>query len=237
MAELAGTPRVMRLLPRPRRIPVWIILLPLLIGICAAGAYLLRDRIVPLFAGSPARSQTVSGLDLRDIEELVATTGEHRYILTEDEVQRSFRKAKQYFSEYRDNLALREINRLLGSNASVPVQEQARAVKNFIPAPDFTTVRDSFEYDEVADDPFLHDHCYVVWSGKISNLLITESEIRFDFLVGYEENKVLEGIVPVVLDFAAVLEQGMPLEILAEVVADEDTFDLRGLSIHKLRPR
>ena len=234
---LSESPRLIRLLRTRTRFSKSLLLIPAAILIMAIGTYAFRHQIVGLFSRDSARSEEAAFFDLRDIDDIVATGGDHRIILTEDEIRRVFRDAKLYFSSYRDNLSLREINRLLISNASLPVKEQARTLKGLITPPDFTTITDSFEYQEVVANPLLYDQCYIVWSGKISNLEITTEMIRFDFLVGYERNTVLEGIVPVVLDFAATLESGMPLEVLGEVsIQVDDSISIRGISIHKLAP-
>ena len=145
------------------------------------------------------------------------------------------KKAKEYFLSYHDNLALREINRLVLSNASQTVKEQARTIKDFVPEPDFTTIRDSFTFEEVAADPPLYEGCFVVWRGRISNLDVNEERVQFDLLVGYDTSEVLEGVVEVVLNFGVVLTQGRVVEILGAVrLEDGETLSLRGISVHKL---
>ena len=68
-------------------------------------------------------------------------------------------------------------------------------------------------------------------------MAISSDLITFDLLVGYETNEVLLGIVPVVLDFAALLNQGEAVEILGKVsLNDSNGFFLQCISIHKLIP-
>ncbi len=176
-------------------------------------------------------------MSLESIENIVDFSGEYRYLLTEKEIEDTFADVKELFSDYRDNLARREINRLLGSNASPAVKERANIIAGYITTPDFTTIRNPFDYELVAADPFLYNETYVVWKGKLTNLSVTDESITFDLLVGYETNQVLLGVVPVLLEFSAFLEVGDPLEVLGRVkLAKDEGFFIEAVSIHKLQP-
>jgi hypothetical protein len=159
---------------------------------------------------------------------------EARYVLSEQEIEALFARAKEYLLAYRDNLAIREINRILLSNASAYVKEKARLLKTFVVMPDFSTVRDPFAFREVAEEPRLYQDAFVLWRGKIANLRIGEQAIRFDLLVGYEDEQELDGIVPVFLEFAANLEDGYAVEVLAQVVITDAQVALKGISLHRL---
>jgi hypothetical protein len=176
-------------------------------------------------------------MSLDDVGTIVDFSGEYRYVLTEDEIKETFSRVKKNFADFNDNLAQREINRLLGSNASNAVKDQARIIGSYITAPDFTTVKNPFEYQLVAADPYLYNDTYVVWSGKLTNLAVSDENIVFDLLVGYESNQVLLGVVNVVLQFAALLTVGDAVEVLGQVKLTEDNdFYLKAVSIHKLQP-
>jgi hypothetical protein len=155
-------------------------------------------------------------------------------ILNEKQIAETFEMIKEYLLGYRDNLAIREINGLLRSNASVYVKEKARLMKTFVQDPDFSTVKDPFPYVEVRADPSLYADCYVVWRGKVANARIGESQITFDLLVGYEDETELLGLVPVSLDFAARIENGESIEVLGQVRVEDRQVRLRGISLHKL---
>jgi len=170
-------------------------------------------------------------------DSLIAPEGTYRYELSEREVKAVFTKIRRLFNERRDNLCLVEINRLLLSNASRAVKETAAMLRDYIERPNFSTIKDSFSYSEVRAEPYLYQGCYVVWTGKIANLEIGTEVIRFDLLVGYQEEKELEGIVPVSLDFGAALTNGNNLEILGQVALNDGGIYLYGLSIHKIANR
>ena len=235
IAELSESGRLNKLLPDSRRVGIWVYLVPLAIMVLAATAYFIItyldvfDRV--------ERQPSLLEIELPDIGDIVDLSGEYRYVLSEKEIVDAFGAVKRYFSQFRDNIAQREINRILGSNASVAVKEQVRTIAQYISEPNFTTIRDGFPYKTVLQDPFLYADTYVIWRGKLSNLSIYEDLISFDLLVGYEKNEVLLGIVPVTLDFAALLSQGDALEILGRVqVAEDLSIRLSGISIHKLIP-
>jgi len=166
-------------------------------------------------------------------EELVSTSGNFRYVLTEKEITKTFDSIKDAFNDYDDNRAQMEINRILNSNASQNIKDKVAYIQSFLGEPDFTTFKTNFSYAEVSGDPFLYENCYVMWKGKVSNLIIDTETIRFDLLVGYEKQKVLQGIVPVFLSFAEKIDPDQPVELIGKVVIG-NTFQLEGKSIHLL---
>jgi hypothetical protein len=230
LTPIIDSGRVEKLLPRDRRRSGLAVSAVMLLLFAAAGSayYLYRDRFIPVL-----REPTVAALSIEDLL-LTASTSNNPHTLTEREIERAFADAKRYFAEFRDNLALREINRLLRSNASETVKTQARTISSFIPEPDFTTITDPFPFATVVSDPTLYEGAFAVWRGRTSNLRVGEDSIRFDLLVGYDTNEVLEGVVPVVVDFAIELANGRPVEVLGKITVAEPDIGLRAVSIHKL---
>jgi hypothetical protein len=74
----------------------------------------------------------------------------------------------------------------------------------------------------------------VRWKGKVANLKAGKDAIAFDLLVGYDQEKELEGIVGVTLPFAAQLANGVALEVLGQVIVRNGTLNLLGISLHTL---
>ncbi len=208
-----------------------------LIAVGAVAAAVLVSGLVVVLATrprAPARPD-VAGVDLpSDLPRFTEDSTGARYTMSEKQVRQSFQKVKKEMLAFHDNLAVVEANRLLLSNASVQVKERARLLKSHAVRPSFTTVRDPFPYAQVVKEPDLYDGCAVVWRGKLANLAVRETSITFDLLVGYEGEKELEGIVPVSLDFAVLLENGIALEVLGTVAAEGGKLALRGISIHRL---
>jgi tetratricopeptide (TPR) repeat protein len=174
-------------------------------------------------------------LETNDFTELTSLTGSFHFILTAAEIEKSLSDINKYLLAYRDNLAMREINRILLSNAHQDVRIKVEGLIKNIRTPSFADFKDNFRYDEVAREPYLYRGCYVVWRGRATNIVIGDEEISFDFLVGYEDEKTLEGIVPVIVPFSADVTVNFPLEILARVVPVESRgFNLEVLSLHRL---
>lgn len=184
-------------------------------------------------ARGEVREPEVTSLMVSKDSGVISFSGSYRIMLTEEEVRDTFEAIKKYFNAHRDNLARREINRILLSNASQGVKDKVATIAGYLNPPDFQSFSDNFSYSEVFSNPPLYEHCYVRWKGRASNLEITENEVRFDFLVGYHDNKTLEGIVPVSFPFAVSIEQGQPAEILGEVLIDGG-LSLVGVSIRPI---
>lgn len=160
-----------------------------------------------------------------------------RYELSESQIERTFADIRNYFLEERDNLANREINRILHSNAASGLKERARTLRGYLNTPGFADFRDGFSYDEVVADPYLHDGSYVRWRGRASNIDISEDRILFDFLVGYEDGRQLDGIVPARFDFAVRVDPRYAIELIGRVErVDDDSIELRGVSARILGP-
>jgi tetratricopeptide (TPR) repeat protein len=168
-------------------------------------------------------------------EQLIQYSGEFRYILTDAEVEDLFQRIREYFHDGRDNLARREINRLLHSNAASRLKERALLVTDYLREPGFTDFADNFSYATVTEEPWLYEGCYVRWRGRAANVEVTDEYIDFDLLVGYEDGRVLEGVVPVRLDFAARVESAMAVEIIGQVIADDELTGLRGVAVRMIQ--
>ena len=76
----------------------------------------------------------------------------------------------------------------------------------------------------------------MIWKGKIANLKITAESINFDFLVGYQDEVELAGIVPVIFRFAVDVADGDDLELLGKVISTNESVILEGVSVHKISP-
>ncbi len=218
--------------PLPRRIPLGPLLIAALSILVVTGIAILATRLsVPRDTARPGVSviEIPSGLS-----SFIDKGSDFTFVMSEREVRQVFLQAKRYLLAYRDNLAAVEINRILLSNAAPAVKERARMLKGFLTQPTFDTLRDSFPYATVSRQPALYDGCAVRWKGKVANLKVGTDAIAFDLLVGYDQEKQLEGIVPVTMPFAADLSNGGALEILGQVVAQGATTTLLGISLHKL---
>jgi len=159
------------------------------------------------------------------------------FILTEKEAISTFEHAKGLFRTWHDEAALIEINRILLSNAAPSIKSKADTLKGFVRKPDFTTVKDKYEYSIVAREPRLFEGVAVIWKGAATNITDEDNGPTFDFLVGYHDKKRLEGIVTVKISFPMKIPSGIPIEILGRIRPAGKSFMLEGLSMHELREK
>jgi tetratricopeptide (TPR) repeat protein len=243
LARLVETGRIEKLYPGRRGLPRFA--LPAAIALLAAAAiYLAWPLGLGIFEALTrpriARPEVAAvALSRSEIDSPVVTGGSFRYVLTEKQALETFERAKDYFQGYRDNAALIEINRLLGSNASEGIKEKAKSLRSFVGKPDFRTIKDAPTYAEVQVDPALYDGCSAVWKGMAANVRpdarvgSEAGTISFDFLVGYQDKRRLEGLVPARMSGADV-PMDRPLEILAILKAAGVSFSMDCVAIHEL---
>ena len=178
----------------------------------------------------------LSDISLDDIQKY--ESDEEGYLfLSENEIKQGLKNVFSYIDKYRDNLAQLEINKLLLSNASNEVKGKASVLEKILTEPKFNNFKDNFTYDQVIEFPALYENCFVVWTGRAANISITEEKISFDFLVGYEDGKILEGIVDAYLTFSTSVYQNMPVELLGKIESDGmNKFRLHVTGVHRLLP-
>jgi tetratricopeptide (TPR) repeat protein len=144
--------------------------------------------------------------------------GSYRYVLTRNEVLNKYNEARKLFASYHDEAARLSLNYLLESNSPEPVKNKARILLSYMDVPGFDTLKDRFSYAEVIKEPILYRDCHVIWRGIASNLEIGQNHTYFDFLVGYDTRRTVEGIVRVEYDFAIPVNPERPVEILGRVI-------------------
>ncbi|MFP4066682.1 MAG: tetratricopeptide repeat protein [Spirochaetaceae bacterium] len=231
--------RIQQLLPRRpfpvRRVAIWT-LLPAAVAAAVFGALALPwDQVFTRDAGEEREGADILAVDTRG-EQVIEYSEDARYELSEDQVRGTLEEVREHFHEGRDNLARRGMNRLLNSNASSDIKERMMLAADYLREPDFTDFGENFSYREVSKEPWLYDGAYVRWSGRAANVEIGEDDITFDLLVGYHDGRVLEGVVPVRLDFSARVESTMGVELIGEVVGEDELEGLRGVAIRMIRP-
>jgi hypothetical protein len=167
----------------------------------------------------------------------VQSGGSYRYILTRVQALDTYEKAINLFTAYRDEAARVNLNRILESNASDGLKNRARIIISYMEVPGFDSFRraDNVTYNEVIKDPALYSGVHVIWRGMATNVVTSDQGTIFDFLVGYDTRKVLEGIVPVVFNQAIPLNPDRPLELLGRVVPldDEGLIRMEGVAVHQ----
>ena len=159
--------------------------------------------------------------------------GTYRYIMTTSEINDSYNKALKYFQDFKDNQAQVEINRILNSNASLSIKQKARDIMNYITEPGFENIKDVYSYKKVEQDPYLYMDCWVVWSGRVSNVEITETTYNCEFLVGYDDMKNVDGIVPCSIPLPISIDVENPVQILGKLTVKNNKLFLLGKSVYQ----
>lgn len=234
LVPLAESGKLDRLFPPLGvRTPAWV---P---AVAVVGAVIAAVAIwgIPLVRGIIERSATertgVEELNRASLpEELTAPDATARYRFSEDEIEQIVAEIGRHFNAFEDNLARREANRILSSNASPVVKERVRLLISYLQEPTFATFEQGFSFAEVEDEPWLYEGCYVRWGGATSNISLDDDAIRFLLLVGYEDERVLDGTVPVTVPFVADVEPGT-VEVLGRIDVSGNEFALTAVSIRK----
>ena len=157
----------------------------------------------------------------------------YRYILSSSEVTDAYDAARQYFGEGKDNASRIEINRILNSNAAQSVKTKALQIADYFTVPTFDTLKDNYAYSVVAEDPYLYNQCWVIWSGRITNMQKASDIFRCDLLVGYESMQRVDGIVTVEFSSMPIINAVEPVQILGQIMVKDEKFILAGKAVYQ----
>jgi tetratricopeptide (TPR) repeat protein len=151
--------------------------------------------------------------------EPVEVGGSYKYILTRDQATGLYDRALSLFTEYRDEEAKINLNRILESNASEALRNKSRLLMSYMTIPGFDTFKRNFNpsFSDVKNEPVLYRDVHIIWRGMATNIEVTDEHTRFDFLVGYDTRRVLEGIVQVTFDSPVSINSERPLEVLGRI--------------------
>ncbi|MDR1785960.1 MAG: tetratricopeptide repeat protein [Spirochaetaceae bacterium] len=221
--------------PRPAAVKAAV-----LVPLAAAAAWVFFFVALPARNSPSVTRGDLGGLSLtadesRDALETDLSSGAYRYILSAREITGAYAAALRFYENYRDNAAQVEVNRILNSNASAAVRQKARLLMNYFTEPTFDSIRDTYPYRDVAADPALYQDCFVVWSGRVSNLRDTETGLRCDLLVGYEKLISVEGVVPLVFESSFDLDPALSVQVLGRVALQDKKLILKVKSVYQPR--
>jgi tetratricopeptide (TPR) repeat protein len=215
-------------------------------GAALIGALFLVFGILVLFKVIPnplqkrgSRSPAQFSLSPEDRGEPVQTGGVWRYVLSRREALDAYDRALSLFTSWRDEAAKVNLNRILESNASEGLKNKSRLLLGFMAVPGFDNFNraDNVSFSEAKREIALYRDVYVIWRGMATNVETTEQGVSFDFLVGYDTYKTLEGIVPVVFEKTLAVNPERPLEVLGKIVpvssVSGEGIRLEGVAIHQ----
>jgi hypothetical protein len=167
----------------------------------------------------------------------VETGGYYMYILTRDQALGEYDRALSLFTSYRDEAAKICLNRILESNASENLKNKSRLLISYTEVPGFDNFKraDNPSFSDVTNEPAVYRDVHVIWRGMATNLEVADDSVRFDFLVGYDTRRTLEGIVPVVFKTPVSVNIERPLEVLGRINLSGAgiSIALEGVAIHQ----
>jgi hypothetical protein len=191
--------------------------------------------ILPIVTPDKNEREKMANLSLDNyVGSFVEFEGNFLYTLTGDEIKKLFESAVDDFHNFNDNSLQKKINKLNLSNASNDIKGKISILENLIQNPTFLTLKQNFSYREVQSEPLLYDNCFVLWRGKVTNVSIGSDKITLDFLVGYENEKILEGFIFTEIPFEVSINEAVPVEILGQIKYRNDKMILSTISIRSL---
>lgn len=205
----------------------------------AVFVFIKKDRFEALLVRPERGGFTETSLTWADRQDPAVLGGVYSFILTEKQILSAYDNARKYFNRHRDNAAMVEINRIIESNANEGIKNKARLMENYIEAPDFETLRlnpgDNVKYGDAVKNPILYRNCYALWRGGAANIVTGQAETAFDFLIGYDKRRTIEGKVRIRLPFAANIDPERPLEVLGRIVPVDapEAISMEGITVHQ----
>lgn len=161
------------------------------------------------------------------------SNGSFRYILTTSEVTGCYDDALRFFQQHRDNEARRCINKIMLSNAELSIKTKASLLAEHLEEPRFDTITDNYTIKQIMDDVYLYQDCWVVWSGRVSNVETDEKFYKCDFLVGYENLDKIDGTVTLAFEQPITINNEKPIEVLAQITVSDGQLILWGRAVHQ----
>ena len=176
----------------------------------------------------------LTSVEKENLQEKDLTSQSFNYILSSKDISKSYKNAIDYFQSGNDNLAQREINRLLNSNASFSVKQKCQVLMSYLEVPTFDSLKDNFSYKQVAEEPLLYLDCWVIWSGRISNSTVNpDGSYSCQLLVGYENMKTVDGIVNIHFDKEPSLFSDQAVKILGQIDFEDNNVVLKGKAVYQ----
>jgi len=215
-------------------------LLVILLTFCSAFVSIIILMVLfDIINSDIKRNKEVENLLKNINDKLSIEKNEDALILySKQQAQDQIKKITGYFKDYYDNHARFEMNKLLLSNASYDIKESLNAkFEPYLQDLNFTNFidNDNFTYKEILKEPLFYKNIFVKWKGRIDNLNKGKYYITFDFLIDYQDYKVVEGKLPVIFDYAIDIDEDEAIELIAKLLVDDKgLITLKGSSIRRI---
>ncbi|MDD7416289.1 MAG: hypothetical protein SPI86_04165 [Treponemataceae bacterium] len=210
--------------------------IPIVLGILCAfgivfGVYKIIDYNKENARLSTQEYAITNGADVLD----KSMNGVYRYILTQKEAEDYYSKALNYVNKFDDNNAQKVINLLLQSNCSSYIKQKASLIQNdVLVEPTFDSDFTNFTFAQVNEDLYLYENCWVLWSGRVTNIIRNDDVTVCDMLVGYEDFKKKDGDAKLRISSEIMLASDRPIKVLAKVgITSNGELILLGKSVYQ----
>ncbi|MBN2617560.1 MAG: hypothetical protein JXR64_04535 [Spirochaetales bacterium] len=233
--------KINKLLPKKKfylrrpTIIVLIIVFILLTSIFVSIKYNLVDKVFDSISNTSSKNYNREGIQDFNLKDLNNNFLDYSklstYNFTGAQIEEFFNVASDLFVDDKDNRVRTYLNLIKYSNSNELVKKRAEVLESYLVDPDWSNYSDDISFTEVINSRYQYESCIVKWKGMISNLEIKDKKIKFSLLVGYDDGKVLEGVVPVELNENIKIQENLPIEVLGKVILNNDTFYLDAKSI------
>lgn len=201
-----------------------------ILGIAVAFAVLF-------FSGKFTSKESSRGIDwegysFSNYSDFFDEDGQSVYVMKDGELKKTWQKMKDLIEVSRDNAARVEINRLLNSNASSELKNQALEAAKLLDEPDLADLKDKFSPNQVLQDPILYSGCFVYWEGRVMNEVVDNNSYHFDLVIESENNTRMMAI-PVRFSYVPVppVDPKKPIKIYGSINFENGRIFLNGKSL------
>jgi len=146
------------------------------------------------------------------------------YYFDDKELKNSFVKVKKLIYKNKTNQAIILLNKIMYSNALPQVKEKFKVLYKFIEPLDPLSMDHNPGFHEITKDPVAFKGVYVLWDGRIANLVKIKNGVEFDLLVNYINEDTIAGIAHVKLHGKYYLENRQKIEVFG-IYRDYDKQD------------
>lgn len=163
-----------------------------------------------------------------------------KYSYNEKEIKNKFDKTKKYILKNQSVEAQLEINQIKMSNASNAVKFKVEILEDYIEEPDYALFTNIINFqdilserDSIGGPPLLYQNIYILWEGRVVNLLVTKEKITFDLILGDEEKGIVEAVIPVIFEKAVIVKNNDKIKVFGRMKVIEQKIYIEGRYVIK----
>ena len=135
------------------------------------------------------------------------------YYFKESELKEAFVKVKKLIYRNKINSAIVLLNKIMHSNASPQTKEKFKILYKFIETPDPFSLDYNPQFYEIVKDPIAYRGVFILWDGRVANLIKGKNLIEFDLLVNYINEDTIAGIAHVKMPGKYFIENKEKVEV------------------------